>query len=89
MNSVRAALLLCAPFLAMACAHLSVTDPSGPGGAIESVDSTGVTFTDQGKDLWVRESVPAEWFQKTDKGWHLSNLYWHAGNSIRLREKNP
>lgn len=85
-----ATILLAASILLVGgCAHLAVTEPTGPGGAIQSVDATGVTFTDQGKDLWIRESVPAEWFQKTDKGWHLSNLYWHAGNSIRLRLKNP
>lgn len=79
------AIIIAAAVLLSSCVHQSVTQPVGPGGAIESVDSTGVTFTDQGKDLWIREGVPAEWFV----GNHLTNLQWHAGNSIRLKGKTP
>lgn len=67
-----------------ACVSAPITEPNGPGGAVSAVDSMGVTFTDQGKALWIREGVPAEWFQ----GNHLSDLYWHAGMQIRLKRAN-
>lgn len=72
-----------------ACAHEAITRPVGPGGAIIGVDSTGITFNDQGKALWVNESIPAEWFVKTSQGWHLTTLQWHQGNAIRLKRFNP
>lgn len=75
-------LLLCS------CVTPELTNVDGPGGAV--VPSTeGVTFTQQGRDLWIRESVPADWFVPTPQGYHLTDLQWHAGNSIRLKNKNP
>lgn len=67
------------------CAHDPVIAPDGLGGAILSIDATGVNFTDQGKELWVSEGVPREWFVNN----HLTDLQWHQGQSIRLKKFNP
>jgi hypothetical protein len=76
-------------FVLCSCVHEPVILPSGPGGAIEGVDSTGVTFTDQGYELWVSEGVPEAWFTSTPKGYHLTTLQWHEGNAIRVKRVNP
>lgn len=83
-------LILClVGFNQMACTHLAVTQPVGPGGAIVAADANGITFNDQGKALWVGEGVPAAWFVSTSQGWHLTTLQWHEGNAIRLQRANP
>ena len=71
------------------CAHEPITQPTGPGGAIESVDSQYVYFTAQGHELWLKESVSADLFTLTPKGWAMTPLAWHQGNAIRLKERNP
>jgi len=76
-------------FLFSGCIHTPVITPSGPGGAVQSVDATGVTFTAQGHDLWLNEHVPANLFTQTPTGWHMTNLAYHEGNQIRLKEINP
>jgi hypothetical protein len=71
------------------CAHIPVTLPDGPGGAVVGVTKTGLIFTDSGHDLWLREGVPAAWFTPVTKGkWYISKIDWHAGNLIRLKGRN-
>jgi hypothetical protein len=71
------------------CVHAPVILPTGPGGAIEGIDPTGVTFTDQGFQLWVSEGIPEAWFTSTPQGYHLTSLQYHEGNAIRLKRVNP
>jgi len=71
------------------CASIPIVKPDGPGGAVEGIDSTGVIFYQQGKDLWVSENVPAAWFTPDGKYWHLTNLLWRQGQAIRVKEMNP
>lgn len=85
----RLSILCMAVYLQIGCAHVPISEPTGSGGAIVSVDSTGITFNEQGKALWVSENVPASWFVATSQGWHLTTLQWHQGNEIRLKRANP
>lgn len=85
----RTYLLIGCLTLLTACVHQAITQPIGPGGAIASQDAGGVYFTAQGHLLWLKEGVPPEMFTLTEKGWYMTDLEWHQGNSIRLKEKNP
>ena len=86
---IAGAYLLISVLLLSSCVHEPVILPTGPGGAIEGVDSTGVTFTDQGYELWVSEGVPEAWFKSMPAGYHLTTLQWHEGNAIRIKRVNP
>jgi len=81
----RVALSLAIDSILSSCASQPLVDPSGPGGVIVAVDPTGVTFDQQGRDLWIRENVPASWFVATPQGFHLTSLQYHEGNQIRQK----
>jgi hypothetical protein len=84
-------LLLIALTLVMAgCAHEAVTVPTGPGGAVSGITSTGVIFLEAGHDLWLSEGVPASYFTPLPHDrFYISDIDWHAGNKIRIKGANP
>jgi hypothetical protein len=71
------------------CVHESITQPLGAGGAICGIDATGVVFTDAGRTLWLSEGVPAVWFTPDGANWHIDDPLYHAGQSLRLKNRNP
>lgn len=77
------ALLLCS------CATPSVVAPRGPGGAIASLSNTGVYFTPEGHQLFLKEGVPVDMFTLTPNGWFMTNLQFHGANKIRIQNANP
>jgi hypothetical protein len=83
--------LICATSLILcSCAHEAVTVPTGPGGAVAYVTSTGVVFYQAGYDQWRREGVPADYFNPIPHDlFYISNIDWHAGNKIRIKGANP
>lgn len=70
------------------CVSIPIVNLNGPGGVIVGTDSSGIIFSQQGRDLWIHEGVPSEWFIPDGLNWHISDMYWHAGNSIRLKKAN-
>lgn len=82
-------LLLFSIALLVGCATPAITLPDGPGGVIAAVDPTGCTFNDEGHALWLSEGVPASYFVEVPQGWHITNLLYHQGNSIRVLRVNP
>lgn len=84
---VFAALLLCS------CAHQPIVVPMGSGGAINKTEAPkhlhDVPFNAEGRALWISKGVPAEWFVVEGDHWIISDLHYHAGNSIRLKNANP
>lgn len=65
------------------CVGIPVTENTGAGGVVVSVDSTGVILNQQGYNLWLKEGVPASYFTVVQNGYHVTNFYWHQANIIR------
>jgi hypothetical protein len=72
------------------CAHIPMTDPTGPPVSGIILTPTGQLWPQRLHDTWVREGVPASYFTREPRDmWYINDIDYHAGNAVRDRAANP